>query len=574
MSKAKISALMVLLVVGLTISVLPAPSVSASTTKVELMAGASYLTITPTGTTVLPPPYPPIPAIAYPNGYPVFLAGFGSFGERPCLGIHDDIYARCLVLNDGEKTIVFVALDLIGYYIDQVDWVRTQVENQFGVEGDNVIIASTHTHSGPDTLGLWNYPPGVNWPYMYYIRERIVETIGNALQNMQKARIKFASTTAPGLMKNSRDQLPKYAVTYPDVELMKVENTAGGTIATMINFAGHPEVMWGDNLLMTSDYVGYLREYVEEALGGVAVFFNGACGGMVTPDVDEHTFEEAERIGKTLADATVKALKDAKFSREIGINVEKEIITIPLENPAFFGGLMYGILERPYPWYEDGELGVGMGIMRTEVDVMQIGKAQMITMPGEVLPSIGHRLKRSMTGKYNFVIGLGNDELGYIIPEEEWDWTGWWEMPSGEFPYFEGKYEESMSVGPTTAIEMESTLTKMLSKVVAEGEGSVVVEDPEYSGPATLYIAGVISLKVVGWEPLFPWWAYPPPRPEAWKAPWVQWDIILHAIVIVSGQRTEYYLGYNTELGYILIKIYKGQVTASGPAVSFTGVVI
>ena len=127
-----------------------------------------------------------------------------------------------------------------------------------------------------------------------------------------------------------------------------------------------------------------------------------------------------------------------------------------------------------------------------------------------------------------------------------------------------------MSVGPEIAVEMESTLTKMLSTVVAEGEGSVVVEDPEYSGPATLYIAGVISLKVVGWEPLFPWWMYPPPRPEAWKAPWVQWNIIAHR----ARAHTRIYIGYNADVGFIIVRIHEGQVTAWGPNVSFSGVVV
>jgi len=228
------------------------------------------------------------------------------------------------------------------------------------------------------------------------------------------------------------------------------------------------------------------------------------------------------------------------------------------------------LLDRP-----DYDPTIGyLGAITSEVDVIKIGKAQMITLPGEALPSIGHRLKEAMTGKYNFVIGMGNDELGYIIPQDEWDWTGTWEDPWTN-PDWTGKYEESMSVGPTTAIIVESTVMEMLSSVVAIGEGSVVVEDPEYSGDATLYIAGMISLKVAGfvYDPAAPWWMYPVPRPEEWKAPWVQWKILIHAIVIVSGQRIDYYLGCNED-GYIVIKISKGQVTASGPAVSFTGVVV
>jgi hypothetical protein len=167
----------------------------------------------------------------------------------------------------------------------------------------------------------------------------------------------------------------------------------------------------------------------------------------------------------------------------------------------------------------------------------------MISIPGEALPNIGHRLKEAMTGKYNFVIGMGNDELGYIIPEEEWDWTGTWIDAD-----WTGKYEESMSVGPSTAIIIESTLMKMLSRVVAVGYGEVLVEDPWYNGSATLYIAGAISLKVDGfvYDPYCPWW-YVIPRPEEWTVPWVQWDIILHW----QWKGVEFYLGYNEDQGYI-----------------------
>ncbi|MFX1419949.1 MAG: hypothetical protein ACFE9N_13605 [Promethearchaeota archaeon] len=85
----------------------------------------------------------------------------------------------------------------------------------------------------------------------------------------------------------------------------------------------------------------------------------------------------------------------------------------------------------------------------SEVNVITIGRAQIITMPGEVLPSIGYRLREAMTGKFKFQIGLGNDELGYIIPEDEWDIT---------------QYEESMSVGIQTGIVMEAILMEMLEE--------------------------------------------------------------------------------------------------------------
>ncbi|MFX0035913.1 MAG: neutral/alkaline non-lysosomal ceramidase N-terminal domain-containing protein [Candidatus Hermodarchaeota archaeon] len=390
----------------------------------------------------------------HPDGSQVYLAGFGSFGSRPASKVHDDIYARCLILDYDGKTIVFVQLDLIGFMIDQVDLVRQEVENLYGIEADNVIIACTHTHSGPDTLGLWNswYPaPGVNWPYMNYIRNQILDCVGNAYLSMEQASIRFASTTVPGLMKNSRDP----GRVYPDLEVMKVDNRRGKTIATMINYAGHPEVLWSNNLELTSDYVGYLCNKVEEKLGGVAVFMNGALGGMITPDTDEHTFEKAKEIGHTLAYATIRALKSRR-SYAWGIfipswkgtfKVEKQIFEVPLENLDFFYAMMGGILYRSDPWYKFPYGEFPLGIITTEVNVITIGKAQMITMPGEVLPSIGYRLKEAMTGKFNFQIGLANDELGYIIPADEWN---------------PDEYEESMSVGVQTGIAMEAILMEML----------------------------------------------------------------------------------------------------------------
>ena len=427
---------MVLLVVGLIIAVFPVGAMAASESKRKLMVGAYALPITPITDEFGVP--------RNPDGSQVFLAGFGRPASRPAIAVHDDVYVRCLIINYDGTSIVFVALDLIGYGIDQVDAVREEVQDEYGLEADNVIIACTHTHSGPDTLGLWTGTiPGVNWPYMEYVGAQIVECIGQAYQNMEKARIRFASTSVPGLMKNSRDP----GRVYPDLEVMKVEDRRGDTIATMINYAGHPEVLVTENLEITSDYVGYLRDKVEEKLGGVAIFFNGALGGMITPDVEERTFVKAKEIGYILADATVGALAGAKKALpKMAFNLEKQNFTVPLENELFYFGILGGVLSRPAPWYEF-EIYPDLGNIKTEVNVITIGKAQMITMPGEVLPSIGYRLREAMTGKYKFQIGLGNDELGYIIPADEWDDT---------------QYEESMSIGVQTGIAMEAILMEML----------------------------------------------------------------------------------------------------------------
>jgi hypothetical protein len=121
MVRSKKKQLIILLVVGLTIAIFPVGSIAYRRPQWRLMAGAYSLPITPMTTAEGIP--------IHPDGSQVYLAGFGDFGSRPASRVHDDIYARCLILEYDGTTIIFVALDLIGYMIDHVDFVRNKVED-------------------------------------------------------------------------------------------------------------------------------------------------------------------------------------------------------------------------------------------------------------------------------------------------------------------------------------------------------------------------------------------------------------------------------------------------------------
>ena len=467
MSKAKISALIVLLVFGLAISALPMSSVSARR-KDKLMAGAAKAIITPTVNE------------ADPYADPVWIGGWDI---RIAVGIHDELYARSLVVRSKRTTIAFVAVDLIGLFYADVQEIRTMVDPS--LEIDHIIVACTHNHEGPDTLGLWGPDPftsGVDPDYMTFMKEQVVSSIETAAQEMEEAELEVAYTTVPGIMANGRDP----GLVYPDLVVMRFEGGKKKTIATVISFAGHPEVLDGEpfNYLISADYLAYVYEYIEDRLGGVAVFLNGALGGMITPDVDgvfdgmetpglpvNRTFEMAEEIGSRLASAAIEALEDAEVCKNTNIVIKKTTVDIPLAN---FDFRLLG--SQPFPailvrdMYTDGELdtstmdisgdfGLPPGTvmlplgedLRTELNVVKIGYIEMVTVPGELLPKLGHQLTETMmTGKYNIIIGLGNDELGYIIPLEDWDPT---------------KYEESMSVGPQTAPIIMDALQALIEEV-------------------------------------------------------------------------------------------------------------
>lgn len=531
------------------------------------MAGASKVPITPGvvgGTPV------------YPDGSPVYLGGYGSWPE-PATYVHDELYATTLALSYGDKTLVLVSLDLVGLFWHQVEMIRNEAE-KLGLDRNYIMIATTHSHASPDTLGLWTYdPPGVNDEYMEYIRNQTILSIKEALDNMKPARLKFASIDVPGVVRNTRDQAEKYAVTYPELTVMKVEDLDGKTIATLINFAAHPEILGPDNREISRDFVYYLCLYVEENLGGIAIYFNGAQGGMITPDIDgvfdgqttpglppQHTYEMCEEVGYRIAKAAIEALSEAGYSDVIPeISVDRRVIKLPLENPLFYAAMLMELIDRPE---YDPTYGY-LGVLTTEICVIWLGEAQFVTIPGEALPSIGHRIKMAMTGEYKFVIGLCNDIIGYIIPEEEWDWNGTWIDI-----YWTGKYEESMSVGPMTAVVIEGTIMEMISEIIAEGKGSVYGGDPWYHGSTKLYINNVITIKVSGYiyDPEIPWW-YIYPRPKEWTSPWVQWIITKH--YISPGLNLEYFLGQNNYGTLIVVK--QGEtIWAFGGLAVFKGSVI
>ena len=126
---------------------------------------------------------------------PVFLAGFGN--NRRATTIHDDLYARALAIQDDKNTLVLVALDLIGFFRPDV----LQVIEKVNHPDIQIVIASTHTHHGPDTMGLWGPDDktcGVDLEYMRNIKQKIVDVIHASLSRLEPASAKWTSTHVPG----------------------------------------------------------------------------------------------------------------------------------------------------------------------------------------------------------------------------------------------------------------------------------------------------------------------------------------------------------------------------------------
>ncbi|MER3472877.1 MAG: hypothetical protein C4335_02330 [Armatimonadota bacterium] len=349
-----------------------------------------------------------------------YLAGYSA--NRPAEEIHDDLYASAVVIQSGDTKLAIVSCDLLGLLYPAVQDIRSKVTS---VPADHIIITATHTHSGPDSIGLWGQPEqgvsGVDKEWYAQMKQKVADAIEEAAKNLQPAVLRAGSAEGvPGVSRNVRVA----EILDTSIAVLQVRRASDNkTIATIVNYAVHPELM--NIRSLTSDIVHYMRQTIEGAEGGIALFLNGAQGGMVTVDSPGNDWKECERVGTALGQAALSALKNATEIKQAPIAVQRAEVSIPLENERFKQAARAGLFPEPVLQTDE---------VTTEVMHVTLGPVEMVTIPGEALPNIGFQLKRHMKGTPKLVIGLANDELGYILTEADY----------GLKLY---EYETSMSVG-------------------------------------------------------------------------------------------------------------------------------
>lgn len=358
---------------------------------------------------------------------------------RRSTGVHDDIHARALVLDDGQTTLALVAVELMAYYHHDVLAVREQVRARTGRDDIRVLVAAIHIHSGPDTYGIYG---GVPQAYRQFTYEQCAEAVAQALESLRPARIGFASTELHGVAGNIRRPDDPTSID-PEVSIMHVVGTDGQPIATVANYALHADYLFRDNTLISADFAAFFYQRIEEELGGLAIYFNAAQGDVyplatiADPQGEKglRTFAEAEKAGLALAEATLAAVPgDESLTDTAPLVVRTRIFQIAVSNRLLRLLQRIGIIKRQR---FDGNV-------QSEVWVVGIGPALIVTMPGQAFFDVGLHLKEQMDTPFRFVIGQGNDEISYIVP------TWRWEQEVG--------YEEGVSLGPATWPTIEANI--------------------------------------------------------------------------------------------------------------------
>ncbi|MEM9192482.1 MAG: neutral/alkaline non-lysosomal ceramidase N-terminal domain-containing protein [Myxococcota bacterium] len=452
----------------------------------------------------------------------LFLAGFRT--GRSASAVRDPQWARVLVLRQHETTIAFVSIDTVGWFLDDTDRVREAIRD---LEVDYLLISATHNHQAKDTTGLWGpsiLESGYDEEYQAQIRDQIEVAIREAHGSLQRSTIQYQQILARDLpggilryFSDTRD--PK--IIDDSIRLIRFIAADQTTIGTMINFGSHPEYLGGSNTLVSSDFPHVMRNGIEEGisppglepragLGGVAVYMQGAVGGNIGPfglqpeswegePLPRTSEETMVTVGEQLAYHILGALGEdggSVIDETAALGVRNRTLIVDVENRRYHAAILAGLFERAsYNWDENLPVvpGTNEPDVRTEIAVIDIGRAQFITAPGELDPALflggydgsftpegapiiepdspnppnlaaapaGPYLRDRMRSdaEYVGVFGLGNDFLGYLIPPYNFqldEADPYWTEPAGDH------YEETNSIGEGAWPMIESEIIQLL----------------------------------------------------------------------------------------------------------------
>lgn len=336
-----------------------------------------------------------------------FIAGDRQ--NRTFRGIHDSLYAKAVAIGAGEQQLTLLTIDCIGLTYPELLAIRKAVSELApgaGIQPERIVLSSTHTHAGPDVVGLWGpdqLHSGVDKAYLARLVQTAAATVVRAWQSQQAGRIRYAEAThGEGWVFN----ICEPEVLDRSVGILQFVDRQGRSIASLSNFACHPTFMDASSDQVSADYVGGFYRHLDTQFGGVNLFLQGAIGGWVQPEGQEGTHANAFAKGQGLAEVVCAALKDAPFMPQTDLQYRRKTFKMPLSNPGFLQLAAIGVLQRP----------VDQGV-DTEMAWFRIGDAQFITHPGETVPAYSLACKQMMPGSGpKFVLGLGMDALGYILP--------------------------------------------------------------------------------------------------------------------------------------------------------------
>lgn len=353
---------------------------------------------------------------------PLLPISGGMGPSSPAKETRGELSARACVLVSSDTRVAFVSVDLLGFPSVLGDRAKAKIRN---IKPTNILISASHTHSAPD---CYAFPDGKgghtgDLAYMDTVCDQIAEAVNEANEKVRPASLRIATGEVQGRVAYNYYAPDLYDRRASVIQALDVASDK--PIVTLVNYAVHPEVLGAGVGICSPDLVGPLRTHIEATAGGTAMFINGALGGMITADNrnldqpkdptrgywnDSRTWEECVRIGTTLGKEALRLIADAPVQQDPPLVCQTRPTRFPVDSDDLWAVVKYSPLK--YPHNSDRTI-------TAQLNLVTLGNAKILSIPGEALPNIGFYLKRKLGGEHNLLFGLTNDAFGYILTKED-----------------------------------------------------------------------------------------------------------------------------------------------------------
>lgn len=413
-----------------------------SVARADLKAGAARGDITPD-----------VKAMEVP------LGGYTARKGKPATGVHDPVYARALVLSNGNTKFGIVSVDLcfVPASVKEAVEKRLTEDGVTGLDAGHLLLAATHTHTAPDPLAMYarNTYAMQGWTtfsqkLLDFEAAKIADTIALADRRLIPARIATGTRDATGSNRNRR---VGEKITDPTMTLLRVTDDQGRSLAAIVNFACHPTLYDDKMMEISAGWPGVMCGMLEKKMGGdaVALFLNGAEGDATTNGAVGNTPQDrVENFGNRLGEQAWEVLQLMQTKPDVPLKVWREEVVLPPHKP---NGLFIVAARSFGASMEQAKLIVD-ALMPTKstLGFFQVGDVLWMGFPCEPTGVLGLAAKAAAR-KAGFttpaVVALADDWLAYALTPAQ---------------YHEGGYETGMSffgdqLGPTLLTAVEKGLS-------------------------------------------------------------------------------------------------------------------
>ena len=428
---------------------------ASSTALAQLQAGVGKTDITP------------------PLGSPLR----GYYYERLATNVHDELYAKALVLEDQNQTLVIVITDLADIAPTGFAKARTRIAQDFGIPEANIIISATHTHTGPEMTP----------EYEAMVATKVYDAASIAHQRRQPATIKSGAGEEGNVSFHRRFMMKDSTVQFnpgplnpnivrpmgpidPEVGILYVADLRGKPLAVLVNFAMHLDTVGGTEI--SADFPAYISKVLKQNLGDdtMVMFGLGTCGNINHFNVKSPEtlkgFGRTERIGYALAASVIHELP-ALDSVDVGaLKVAHEELQLKIPSYTEQEVAEANVNAQKESDHESStpEIREAMKILRidkrngqpldAEVQAFGLGDVGIVALPGEIFVELGLAIKEQSPFKHTLILTLSNHSVGYV-PNE------------AAFPY--GAYEVEVSqVAPGEGERLVISAVKLLQEIKNE----------------------------------------------------------------------------------------------------------